>query len=301
MQSVRFQIWLGLFLIWSAASLSLFGSDDGLKARIKKRVSVFVFEDKTNNSWHWWDRRSLGEGISDIITAELRKMGNYSIIRAQEPAAAHAEKPDTVAPGDAVDVELAIYGTVTEFGYEKDNRSGRLRDFGIDIHSRTATVALECRMVNGRSGEIVGVEKVRKQRSSQGIRVDTWSIKFESRKAFDESLVGKATRDAVREVLRLVDKNAVLVDWQAKVVEQKNGHVYIDAGSQCGIKAGDQFVVYHKGEELINPDTGSSLGSMDNKIGKIKVSKADLDGGKASECRILEGSGFQSGDLVRLE
>ena len=37
--------------------------------------------------------------------------------------------------------------------------------------------------------------------------------------------------------------------------------MYIKPGSNAGVKAGDVFQIYSKGEELVDPDTGLSLGS----------------------------------------
>ena len=55
-----------------------------------------------------------------------------------------------------------------------------------------------------------------------------------------------------------------------------------------------------KGEELIDPDTGESLGASEDEIGKIQVIDNNFGGkGKASECKVLSGSGFDKGDLVK--
>jgi hypothetical protein len=55
------------------------------------------------------------------------------------------------------------------------------------------------------------------------------------------------------------------------------------------------------GEELIDPDTGISLGSIESKIGIIEVTNNSLGNGKASQCIIKEGSGLKKGDLVRIK
>jgi len=114
-------------------------------------------------------------------------------------------------------------------------------------------------------------------------------------------LVGKAAREAVKDVVKLIDKNAPNIPWQAKVVTVKGGRVFINAGSVSGIQTGDVFAIYQKGEELVDPDTGLSLGSMDTKVGAIKVTNPNLGEGKASQCSIVSGSGFNRGDFVRIE
>ncbi|MCG8604430.1 hypothetical protein MJD09_05445 [bacterium] len=279
--------------------------------QIKKRVAVFVFDDKTDRTWRWWNKKGVGEGISDMLITELVKAGSYQVIergeldqilKEQNLGTSGIVTPQSAAQiGKVLGVELAVMGAVTEFGYRKSKVGGRIKGFGLGVQDQSATVAIDCRMVNTTTGEIVSAENVRKEKSSKGIKVDTRKIHFKSQKEFDESLVGKAARDAVKGVIALIGESAPLIPWQAKVVTDQGGRVFINAGARTGIKAGNEFVVYRKGENLIDPDTGLSLGSVDSKIGIIKVTNPDVGEGKASECRVVEGSGFQRGDIVRLK
>jgi len=98
----------------------------------------------------------------------------------------------------------------------------------------------------------------------------------------------------------LLDKQSIApVKFEGTVIKVAGGQVYINRGAQAGVKNGDVFVIYAKGEELIDPDTGLSLGSEDTRIGKIKVTKNSVGDGKASICVVIEGSGFARGNLVR--
>lgn len=90
------------------------------------------------------------------------------------------------------------------------------------------------------------------------------------------------------------------VPWSAKVVTFQNGTVFINAGTNQGLKVGDVFHVYVKGDALIDPDTGLSLGSEETKIGEIKITDAGVGQGKASKCTVLNGAGFKAGDIVRI-
>ncbi len=305
------RILLCVFLILSASSVLQAVAKNDQQKRIKKRVAVFIFDDKTDKSYRWWNRKGVGEGVSDMLITELVKTGNYRVIERQELeqiikeqklAASGLVTPESAAQlGKVLGVELAVLGAVTEFGYKKSETGGRIKSFGLGVQSQSATIALDCRMVNTSTAEIVCAENVRKEKSSKGIKIDTRKIDFKSQKDFDGSLVGKAAREAVQGVIKMIDKNAPQIPWQAKVVTEKNGVVYINAGSISGVQSGDKFVVYQKGEELIDPDTGISLGSIDTKIGEIQVTNANVGQGKASQCSIISGSGFKKGDFVRIE
>ncbi len=235
------------------------------KKRIKKRVAVFIFDDKTDKSWRWWNNKGVGEGIAEMLTTALVKTGNYRVIerreldqilKEQDLGASGIVTPQSAAKiGKVLGVELAVMGAVTELGYKKSDIGGRIKGIGLGLQSQSATVGLDCRKVNITTAEIVAADNVRKEKSSKGIKVSTPKLSFTNRKAFDESLVGKAAREAVKDVIKLI----------------------------------------------VDPDTGLSLGSMDTKVGAIKVTNPNLGEGKASQCSIVSGSGFNRGDFVRIE
>ncbi|RUT79978.1 CsgG/HfaB family protein [Ancylomarina longa] len=279
--------------------------------QIKKRIAVFVFEDKTDRSWRWWNNKGVGNGVSDMLTTALVKSGNYRVIERQELDRILNEQdfgqsgritPQSAAKvGQVLGVELAVMGSVSEFGYKKGETGGAIKGLGIGVSNQAATVGIDVRMVNTSTGEIVTAENVRKKKSAKGIKLRTNKLNFKDRKDFDESLVGKAAREAIEDIVSLIDNSANEIPWQAKVIIEKSGVVFINSGEADGLKAGDSFAVYSKGDDLIDPDTGISLGSVDTKIGEIKITDASIGNGKASKCSIVQGSGFTKGNFVRLK
>ncbi len=278
---------------------------------LKRRVAVFDFQDKTDHRYAWWGGKTVGRGMADMLVTALVKSGRYTVIERQNLDKIMAEQklgasgmvtPQTAAQiGKLLGVEVAIVGTVTEFGHTKSNIGGRVKGIGLGMQSQSAVVAIDVRFINTTTGEIIKAETVRKQKSKKGLSFSTPKFNFHDRNQFDQSLVGKATREAINEIVKLVDKSTQNMQWEAKVIKATaSGQVYINRGSLSGVKIGDVLAVYHKGEALIDPDTGISLGSEEEKIGTIKVVR-DIAGGKASVASVLSGSGFQTGDIVRLK
>ena len=76
-------IFLIVFSVLLITNLSEAGSKDQ-KKRIKKRVAVFIFEDKTDKSWRWWNNKGVGDGVAEMITTELVKSGNYRVIERRD-------------------------------------------------------------------------------------------------------------------------------------------------------------------------------------------------------------------------
>jgi len=277
--------------------------------KLKKRVAVFVFEDKTDHSHHWWGQQSVGEGMADMLTTQLVKQGNYTVVERQEIArimkeqalgASGAVTEQSAAKiGQLLGVEFAVMGSVTEFGYAESKKGASFGGYGVGMNKKSATVAVDCRFVNTSTGEIIAAEHVRKEKASTGVSLNTQSMSYNNQNDFDQSVVGKATNDAITEMVDLIGKYTQKVKWQAKVIMEKDGKIYINSGKNDGLSVGEVFTVFRKGEELVDPDTGISLGATEKKIGEIKISKNDVADGKASICEIVSGSGFEKGDVVK--
>lgn len=303
-----------LVLIFSISlTTSLMAKGDQMK-RLKKRVAVFDFEDKTEHRHRWWTGQPVGEGMADMLTTELVKSGQYivierqsieSIMKEQQLGMTGAVTSQSAAKvGQLLGVELAIVGAVTEFGWAKSGSGINLKQkgFGFGISSASATVGIDVRFINTSTGEILAADNVRKEKSKKGLKIDTQKLGFKNRNDFDQSLVGKATREAIEDIMGKVDSQMTALPWQAKVIKVTGNNCYINSGAESGVNIGDVFSVYQKGEELIDPDTGLSLGSEETKIGEIGVANNNIGNGKASKCVIKSGAGIiEAGALVRVK
>ncbi|MCI0494725.1 hypothetical protein L0Z72_06925 [candidate division KSB1 bacterium] len=302
-----FNIALSLALLLILAAIAPAQSPKALK----KRVAVFAFEDKTDHTWHWWTGQPVGQGMADMLVTELVKSGKYKVIERQEIEKILSEQkmgqtglvtPESAAKvGQLLGVELAVIGSVTEFGHKKSDTGGRIKGFGLGVSSTAASVGIDVRFINTNTGEILAADNVREEESKKGLSVSTPQVDFKNQNDFDESVVGKATRKAVQKIMTMLDDKSATIAWEGKIVIVKGNTVIINAGAEAGIQVGDVFYVYSKGEDLIDPDTGLSLGSLDSKIGSIQVTNNNVGNGKASQCNIKEGSGFQKGYSVRTQ
>lgn len=222
------------------------------------------------------------------------------ILAEQALGASGLVTPQTAAQtGKLLGVDIAIIGAVTEFGHSKGDIGGTAKGIGVGVSSQKVTVAVDVRLVNTTTGEILAAENVRKEKSSRGLSFRKESLSFNNRNKFDQSLIGKATRDAIEDVIKLLDDKSSSMVWQGKIVKADAGSVIINAGEEAGLKVGDVLTVYRQGEELIDPDTGLSLGSTEKKVGQIKVTDNSIGKGKASKCSIVSGSDYQRGDIVK--
>jgi len=276
--------------------------------QLKKRIAVFSFENKSKSGWSWYTGGSPGDGMADMLTTELVKSGKYTVIEREEIAKIMQEQnlgmsgrvteQSAAKVGKLLGVELAVLGAVTEFGASKGGTGGRIKGVRLGVSKQKASVAIDVRIVNTTTGEILAAENVRKEKSKGGLSISTPKGGFRNRNDFDRSLAGKATREAVESIMALIEKQMKAVAWEGKVIMVRGADIYIKPGADAGVAIGDVFDVFSAGEALIDPDTGLSLGSEEVKVGTIKVTSL-VSGGKAAKAAAQSGSGFEKGHLVR--
>lgn len=71
---------------------------------------------------------------------------------------------------------------------------------------------------------------------------------------------------------QMVDQFLDLV-FPVEIIKVKNNQVYLNRGKDGGLKKGEILNVYTKGEVLIDPHTGEDLGTAEEYVGEIEVTK----------------------------
>jgi len=274
------------------------------QSQLKKRVAVSRFEDRSGSGYH-----SLGEGIADMLVTALVKSGKFVVIERQEiERIIHEQQfgqsfmvtPESAPKvGQLLGAELFIVGSVTEFGQKESNISGGMSVFGGGLKTKQSRAVVDIRLINTNTGEIVASESEEGTESSTGIAVRYEDIDFSNQDSWNDTDIGKATRQAINGCVKLITENMEKIPWSGKILKMSaDGTVLMKPGSEGKVEIGMKFFVFHKGEEVKDPDTGLSLGAEESLIGKIEVVEDALKG-KAAKAKILQGSDFKTGDIVR--
>lgn len=72
--------------------------------------------------------------------------------------------------------------------------------------------------------------------------------------------------------------------------------VTLNKGSELGLIKGSKLTVKRKGKVIKNPATGKVLKIKYKSVGRIEVTESEKG---YSECRVISGSGFKIGDIVK--
>jgi curli biogenesis system outer membrane secretion channel CsgG len=300
------KIWL-ITVILMICALALQVTAQDLKG-LKKRIAVINFEDRARYG------HNIGQGIADMLVTSLVESNQFMVIERSELDAIMKEQglgmtgmvtPQSAAQvGKLLGIELIVTGSVSEFGEKKDKVGGglgSLSGFKLGVSSKTARVAVDVRLVNVNTGEIITAKSATGEDKTTGLdNVGIADIDFHNSTTWDNTQLGKASRIAVNECVKVIADGMKSVPWQGKVIKASGTTIFMKPGSKGGVQPGMVFSVYRPGEELIDPDTGLSLGSEESKIGQIQYT-GDVADGRAGKAIVKSGTGFETGDLIRIK
>jgi TolB-like protein len=147
-------------------------------------------------------------------------------------------------------------------------------------------ITVNVRIVDSRGGKVVAANKFIVEHEDRNRRRD----KEVTPDDFLDALKEKAVKEIVNGIVEGV--------FPLKIIKIAGDNVYINRGAGVSFKVGDTLTVLSQGEGLVDPDTGESLGSAEDEIGRVEVVTIQK---KFSTAKILSGAGRIKKDaIVRL-
>lgn len=281
-------------------------------AQGKVRIAVTAFENKVKTPYgdpSW----KIGEGMAEMLTTELFKTGRFIVVERQALGDVVREqelgqsglisKGTAVQSGQLMGAQIVVRGAITEFEHRASGGGAGVtgRDFSVSGKLRNAHVALDLRMIDTSTGQVIASHRAAKvvPAGGGGFGARVGSVKFGAG-AYYKTPIGRATRAAIHDAVQFIVATTPFrtVTPSFSVVKVERGMVYINAGATQNVRVGDAFRVYSKGEDLIDPDSGLKLGSTEQVIGSIQVTAVY---GKFSTATITSGAGIMKrGDRVKV-
>jgi hypothetical protein len=188
-------------------------------------------------------------------------------------------------------VNAIVVGAVTEFG----EKVGGVNVFFLAGGKQsTARVVIDVQVIDATTGQIVKALSAEGEEGNVGVSIFVASAGT----SLDDTKVGKAMRKAISKLVDELSVEMANIPWSGKIVKAEGNTVYINAGAAANMQQGATLIVYRAGEDLIDPDTGASLGKEETLAGEVMVTQV-LE--KMSKATIKRGAGFQKGDIVRMK
>ena len=253
----------------------------------------------------------FARGLTEILTSVLVKTGRFSVLErsalaqlsAEHALAAHTTKETAVQAGALLGAQALIVGDVTGFTYHKSSLGGTLTNVvkGLSVAGErvTAEVTLDLRLVDAATGEVIHSAKGSGRAAQTGVAADL--VKEDKRYGTDfqtSTPLGQASRAAIQNAVVALAVGMPPIRWSGRVVDVREGVVYVNAAELDGMKPGLELEVYVAEPPLVDPSTGKSLGAPERLIGTIVIDRV-LE--KFSTARVTKGEGLARGHVVRLK
>lgn len=257
----------------------------------------------------------FGTGLTEMMTTSLMDSGRFILLERKALGDIQAEQ--ALAAGGSVDPSTAstsgkllgaqalIRGAVTEYSYRSSSTGGTasfLKGVSLAATTSEAVVGLDIRIYDVSTGQILDSVKAYGKAKSSAAAIDVtkedWKVGGNS---FKQSPLGEATRQAITQAVVEICKRMDVIPWEGRVAEIDAGTpptLYLNAGTQTGMKQGMQLEIVHLGKAIKDPDTGTTIGrTKDTYVGACEI-KQCMD--KISLAEPIDGQGFQVGDAVHM-
>jgi curli biogenesis system outer membrane secretion channel CsgG len=239
-----------------------------------------------------WD---IGGGLAAMLTSALIDSGRFVVIERaelkevlgeQELKASKLTDAETGPKlGKLAGVQYLIFGAVTEFG--EQDKGGGLNigaiaggslpfKLGGALESASGRVAMDVRVVDTTTGEVVESHVVAKEIESSAFNLSAgYSGMSFGGDTFNKTPLGEATRSAVKDAVDAITRTAAAHPWLGLVVEIDGNEIYINAGRNAGVSAGDMFMIERITKTFTDPSTGQVLGARRRELGVLKISEVE--------------------------
>ena len=260
-------------------------------------------------------------GIEAIVTDVMNRSGRFRLVERQALSsildeqdlvtAGRVSAPSGAATGNVLGARFLVQAVVTDYEANVSGRSagglgGALTNRlpavigAVGVRSGLGRVGMNFRLIDAETSEIVytkQIESVIRERGLMfgGLTFGGSGVLGGFFSNYARTPIGQAVIAGVNKGIYELVKNIGAEAASGSVVRADGNQLYVNLG-QGVVAAGDELRIISKGEELIDPETGISLGSLDTEIGSARVVNVQE---QFSIAELVSSTGSPSrGDLV---
>lgn len=255
-------------------------------------------------------------GIESMITDVMQRSARFRLVERAEVGNVLAEQDlagagrttqqSGAATGKILGAEYLVQAVITSYEPDVKGKKGGLGGIasgvlgGASAGKSKSMVGMNFRLVNAETSEIVFTKQVDVFVSDSQFSLGTGYFGSSAfggfMSSYSKTPIGQAVMAGVNQgVLELV-KQIGTEPMEGSVIQVKGGDVYVNLGSDV-VRQGEILTALKAGEELIDPDTGLSLGGDMESLGQIQLTsvKEQFSIGKALD---FDASRLSRGDPV---
>ncbi len=233
---------------------------------LKRKVAIARFTNETKYGQGFFYNENddrLGKQAMDIFSSKLASTDKFIMLERSDLAYLMKEKQ--IADFDSLNIpaDYLIVGSVTEFGRKSTS------DVGVFSRSKkqTAYARVNVRLVDVKTSRIIYSEEGYGEAFSEAETV----LGLGETAGYDASLNDKVISAAITKLVNNITEKLLDNPWRSYLLSYDEGNYVIAGGELQGIKEGDEFNVYKRGNKVLNPQSKVMIELPGKKIGKIRV------------------------------
>jgi hypothetical protein len=202
---------------------------------------------------------------------------------------------DAAKIGRLLGVSGIVVGSVTEFN-TKTATKGVL---GIGTKVKTATVALNARLIDTSTAEVVFAAEGKGVEEESNLRVG--SLYGSNTTGASDTLLSSATKKAAADVIMALKAHAAkikdqVIECVVVNIDRSDNSIMVDAGSEAGLMLGQPMYAVRITKEIKNKQ-GEVLKRLSSVVGEFKVKEVEK---KVSTLTCVSGScsSIKEGDTI---
>jgi curli biogenesis system outer membrane secretion channel CsgG len=235
-------------------------------------------------------------GIEAIVIDSLARTGRFRLVERTElgdvlkeqdlATSGRIAQPSAAATGNVLGAEYLVQVVITDYESKTSEKGGAVGGLltkkvpllgGVKGGSSTGRVGLNFRLIDAETSEITftkQIESVIQETNLSfggiGLAGDLALGGFMS--SYAKTPIGQAVIAGINQGVYELIKQVGSKGAEGSVVRADAAQIYINLG-QDAVSVGDRLQVMRKGEELIDPDTGISLGGSMTALGEIEITQ----------------------------
>ena len=272
-------------------------------------IAVFPFVDRSGFRKGIWD---LEWGMADLLSSKIDSSAGWravpsEVVREVVGKAREIDLSEAAELGRLMEADVVLLGRLLDYDMGRLSVGDPLVG---GYKSYRGVAELELRAVRVADQSEIGEISARREQVDRGVGLDLLGrpreqdIQFASlekvvfgSEEFRATLLGRATLEVIGELLGELDRllrprDLDLKGEIAKVLSVSGEEVYVDLGSENGLRAGYRFSVFPGPHRTRGPGL-----DPERPVGVVEV--REVVGARLSRMRILQGRGrIEAGDLL---
>ena len=237
-------------------------------------------------------------GIEAIVIDSLAQSGRFRLVERTElgsvlgeqdlAASGRIAKPSGPETGNVLGAEFLVQLVITDYETKTSGTDKGVGGLvfskiplfgGVKAGSSTGRVGLNIRLIDAETSEITftkQIEAVIKESDLAfgGVAWGSAGAMGGFMSSYSKTPVGQAVIAGVNQAVFELIKQVGAKPPEGSIVKADPSQIYTNLG-QDSVAVGDRLQVLRKGEELIDPETGISLGGSSTVIGEIEVNQVE--------------------------